>query len=43
MEAEKEDREKFFNRIVELTPPEHGKAASYLRDEIMKVTEAVEV
>jgi guanosine-3',5'-bis(diphosphate) 3'-pyrophosphohydrolase len=32
-----------FNRMVEITPPEHAKAASYLRDEIMKATEAVEL
>lgn len=32
-----------FNRMVELAPPEHSRAAGHLRDEIMKVTEAVEV
>jgi hypothetical protein len=32
-----------FNRMVEITPPEHARAASHLRDEIMKVAEAVEL
>ena len=32
-----------FNRMVDIAPPEHGKAAAYLRDEIMRVTESVDV
>ena len=30
-----------FNRMVEITPAEHAKSASSLRDEIVKVTESV--
>ena len=43
MEPEKQDREKFFNRIAFLSEAEHARTASYLHDEIMMVTEAVEV
>ena len=32
-----------FNRMVEITPSEHANAASYLRNEILKVTESVEM
>jgi guanosine-3',5'-bis(diphosphate) 3'-pyrophosphohydrolase len=31
-----------FNRMVEIAPPEQAKAAAYLRDEIMKLTESID-
>jgi len=32
-----------FNRMVEIAPPEHARAVSHLRDEIIRATEAVEL
>ena len=32
-----------FNRMVEISPHEHARAAAYLRDEIMKATETIEI